>query len=149
MYFFDNNIKQTEGVINDIQTRIPNNVLYCIMCGRFMPEQRTLVRQCARVNTDGFMRLYNWMRNNNFKFTNQLSDPQCPKPVIIEEKNTKHSTDDSMNPAIESICEFKYYFPNNTQPTKQDGNGIYEDEIAFATALLEGTQPTLLFHPER
>ena len=59
MYFFDNNIKQTEGVINDIQTQIPNNILYCIMCGRFTSEQRTLVRQRARVNTEEFMRLYN------------------------------------------------------------------------------------------
>ena len=40
--FFDNNIKQTEGVMSDIQTRIPNNALYCIICGRFMPDQRAL-----------------------------------------------------------------------------------------------------------
>ena len=50
-------------------------------------------------------------------------------------------------PAIEKTREFKYYFPSSTEPTKQDG--AYDDDIAFATALLEGTQPTLLFPPGR
>ena len=37
--FFDNNVKQIEGVMGHIQKRIPNNVLHCIMCGRFTHEQ--------------------------------------------------------------------------------------------------------------
>ena len=87
--FFDNNIKQTEGVMSDIQTRIPNNVLYCVMCGRFTPDQRKLARQRARVNTEEFMRLYNWMRENNITFVDSPNEPQCPKPVIIEEKKPR------------------------------------------------------------
>ena len=51
-----------------------------------------------------------------------------------------------MNPAIQKTCDFKYYFSSTTEPTKQDGT--YDDEVAFVTALLQGTQPTLLFHPE-
>ena len=73
--FFDNNIKQTEGVMSDIQTRIPNNVLYCVMCGRFTPDQRKLARQRARVNTEEFMRLYNWMRQNNIRFADHPDNP--------------------------------------------------------------------------
>ena len=145
--FFDNNIKQSEGVISDIQKKIPNNVLYCVLCGRFTPDQRQLARQRARVNTEEFMRLYNWMRENNIAFADKTENPQCPRPVIIEEKNTKYKDDSPLNSAIEQTCEFKYYFPSNTEPTKE--GGTYEDEAAFATALLEGTQPTLLFHPGR
>ena len=62
-------------------------------------------------------------------------------------KKSQDGSDESVNPAIERTCEFKYYFPSTTEPTKQ--GGAYDDEIAFATALLEGTQPTLLFHPGR
>ena len=83
--FFDNNIKQTEGVINDIQNRIPNNVIYCVMCGRFTPEQRVVARQRARVDTKEFMNLFIWLKANNVKFANYHDDPQCPTPVIIEE----------------------------------------------------------------
>ena len=72
------------------------------------------------------------MRTNNIKFVNEPDDPQCPKPVIIEEKNTKNGTDDPLNPAIERTCEFKYYFPSHHDPTKQDGT--YNDASAFATA---------------
>ena len=50
-----------------------------------------------------------------------------------------------MNPEIEQTCKFNYYFPSTKEPTKQDGT--YKDEIVFASALLEDTQPTLLFHP--
>ena len=56
--FFDNNIKQTEGVITHIQQKIPNNVLYCVMCGKFTPDQRQLARQRAKVNTEEFLKLY-------------------------------------------------------------------------------------------
>ena len=44
--------------MNDIQTQIPNNILYCMMCGRVTPEQRMLAKKRARVNTQEFMRLY-------------------------------------------------------------------------------------------
>ena len=84
--FFDNNIKQTEGVINDIQNRIPNNVIYCVMCGRFTPEQRVVARQRARVDTKEFMKLFIWLKANNVKFANYHDDPQCPTPVIIGER---------------------------------------------------------------
>lgn len=49
--FFDNKIKQTEGVMSDIQTRIPNIFLYCVMCGRFTPDQRVVARKRAREDT--------------------------------------------------------------------------------------------------
>ena len=75
--------------MSDIQTRIPNNVLYCVMCGRFTPDQRKLARQRARVNTEEFMRLYNWMRENNIMFVDSSNEPQCPKLVIIEEKKPR------------------------------------------------------------
>ena len=131
--------------MNDIQTRIPNNVLDCVMCGRFTPDQRAVARRRARVDTLEFMKLYTWLRENNIKFASHPDNPQCPIPIIIEEKDNKNSIDESVNPAIEKTCKFKYYFPSTKEPTKQDGT--YDDEIAFDTALLEGTQPTLLFHP--
>ena len=115
------------------------------MCGRFTPDQRVVARQRARVDTLEFMKLYSWLRENNIKFASHPDNPQCPTPIIIEEKDNKNSIDESVNPAIEKTCEFKYYFSSTKEPTKQDGT--YDDEIAFATALLEGTQPTLLFHP--
>ena len=38
-----------------------------------------------------------------------------------------------------------YYFSSNTEPN--NAGGTYEYEEAFDTDLLEGTQPTLIFHP--
>ena len=101
IHVFDNNIKQTEGVMSDIRTRIQNNVLYCVMCGRFTPDQRVVARQGTRVDTLEFMKLYTWLRENNIKFASHPDNPQCPTPIIIEEKDNKNSIDESVNPAIE------------------------------------------------
>ena len=48
--FFDNNAKRIEVAMRHIQKRFPNNLLHCIICGRFTPEQRILAKQCARVD---------------------------------------------------------------------------------------------------
>ena len=122
-------------MITHIQQKIPNNVLYCVMCGKFTPDQRQLARERAKVNTEEFLKLYDWMRKNNFKFAQEPDEPKCPEPFIVEDKPTKQNTNDPLNPVIEKKCEFKYYFPSNSEPTKQ--GGTYDDEVAFATALLK------------
>lgn len=83
------------------------------------------------------MKLYTWLRGSNIKFASHPDNSQCPTPTIIKEKDNKNSINESVNPAIEKTCKFKYYFPSTKEPTKQDGT--YDDEIVFATALLEGT----------
>ena len=59
--------------------------------------------------------------------------PQCPEPVIVEDKNHKGTDDVSLNPVIEKRYDFKYYFLSTTEPN--NGAGTYEDEAAFATVL--------------
>ena len=71
------------------------------MCGKFTPDQRQLARQHAKVNTEEFLKLYDWMRKNNFKFAQEPDEPKCPEPFIVEDKPTKQNTDDPLNPAIE------------------------------------------------
>lgn len=44
---------------------------------------------------------------------------QYPEPAIVEDKKHKVTYNESLNPAIEKICYFKYYFPINTEPNKE------------------------------
>ena len=60
-------------------------------------------------------------------------------------RDNKNNVDKEVNPLIEKICNFKYYFPSLSEPSKEEGT--FKDNSAFATALLKGTSPTLLFHP--
>ena len=73
------------------------------------------------------MRIHNFQNLSLFKISQKVTD------------------DESINPAIEKRCDFKYYFPSNAE--LNNAGGSYDDEAAFDTALLEGTQPTILFHP--
>ena len=52
----------------------------------------------------------------------------------FKEKKHKVTDNESLNPAIEKRCDFKYYFPSSTEPNNT--GGTYYDEAAFATALL-------------
>ena len=38
----------------------------------------------------------------------------------------------------------RFFFPDANEPTPE--TGAYQDQGAFATAMLQGTTPTLLFH---
>ena len=50
-----------------------------------------------------------------------------------------------MDPETEENCQFRYFFPSLGEPNSE--NGAFDDEAAFASALMKGSTPTLLFHP--
>ena len=88
--------------------------------------------------------LFDWMKINNPVFANfQLPTELHPK--IIGGEQTPNNTDGEVDLAVESVCEVKYYFPSTGDPN--DTSGTFEDSTEFATAIMSGMTPTLLFHP--
>ena len=94
-------MKQIEGVMYHTQKRIANNILYCMMCGRFKTEQRILAKQRTRVDVSEFTNIYKWMKCNNIVFLNMDGNPQYPEPSVTNEKTTR--LPESVNPEIEKI----------------------------------------------
>ena len=57
----------------------------------------------------------------------------------------EHNTDNKENEAIENTFEGgRFYFPSAHEPVSE--TGTYGTQQAFATAIIKGTVPTLLFH---
>ena len=84
--FYENHVCQTNTIMEDLQKRLENQSIYCVMCGRFTPEQKKLARLKAHANTSEFLQLYTWMKKNNEVFKNEPSTKTAPKPIIIEER---------------------------------------------------------------
>ena len=87
------------------------------------------------------------MKCTDIAFSNTDKNLQCQDPVISVEKNQKVTDDESINPAKEKMCDFKYYFPSNKEPNR--GDGMYDNDAAFATALLGVAHPTIQFYSGR
>ena len=60
--FYENHVCQTNTIMEDLQKRLENQSIYCVMCGRFTPEQKKLARLKAHANTSKFLQLYTWMK---------------------------------------------------------------------------------------
>lgn len=66
------------------------------------------------------------------------------KPVVLEEPETQNNIDQSINAKVETECDFNFYFPTTGEP--DDTQGTYKNTGKFASAMLKGEKPTLLFH---
>ena len=86
------------------------------------------------------------MIKNNKTFKGLPDLEEAPKPIIIEDKDNRSNTDDERDPELEESFDFKYYFPSLGEPN--DEHGTFEYKSAFASALMKGQTPTLMFHPE-
>ena len=93
-----------------------------------------------------FDTLLHWLISHGCPAFKDICPPrECPKPVVVQEKATKHNTDETQEAETEETFEGgRFFFPDAHEPTQE--TGAFQDERAFATAMLKGTSPTLLFH---
>ena len=64
--------------------------------------------------------------------------------MVLEEPETQNNIDQSINAKVETECDFYFYFPTTGEP--DDTQGTYKNTGKFASAMLKGEKPTLLFH---
>ena len=142
--FFHADVGYARAVVGNVVNFHPNPKVYVVMCGRMTLHQRDLVKKRCLVDVGKFNVLFDWMKINNPVFANfQLPTELHPK--IIGGEQTLNNTDGEVDLAVESVCEVKYYFPSTGDPN--DTSGTFEDSTEFATAIMSGMTPTLLFHP--
>ena len=131
---------------NYLKTGANPNV-YCIMCGRFTPRQREQAKLKSLLDTNKFMNLLDWFicHSNHSDFVDLEKPDNCPQPVLIQDEIESNNTDDEIDPLKENLYEgARYYFPSANKPTYD--TGVFKSQEAFATAILKGTTPTILFH---
>lgn len=145
--FFESNVTHMGSVMNNYLKTGANPNVYCIMCGRFTPKQREQAKLKSLLDANKFMNLLDWFidHSNHSDFKDLEKPENCPQPVLIQDEIDSNNTDDELNPSKENIYEgARYYFPSANEPT--DDTGVFKSQEAFATAMLKGTTPTILFH---
>ena len=145
--FFENNVGHIGSVLNNYLKTGANPNVYCIMCGRFTPIQRQQARLKCLLDSEKFLKLLEWFINfsGHSDFVTVVKPKDCPQPIIIEDEPNENTVDNETDPSIENKYEgAKYYFPSAYEPNTD--SGIFKSQEAFATAMLNGTTPTLLFH---
>jgi hypothetical protein len=87
-----------------------------------------------------------WLRENNNHYTNFPDTDNVPQPVIVEESANDNNTDFPGDQSKEQMLSFQYFFPSVGDP--EDESGTFSSNDAFASALIKGETPTMLFHPD-
>jgi hypothetical protein len=115
--FFSNNVEQNVGALEQHMNLTGQSSVYVIMSGRFTPNQRTIIRKRCKLEVENFLRVYNWLRENNPHYMDMPDISQCPTPIIFEDEADTNNTDESGNPDIEKHVEFQYFFQVTRNPT--------------------------------
>jgi hypothetical protein len=141
--FFSNNVEQNVGALEQHMNLTGQSSVYVIMSGRFTPNQRTIIRKRCKLEVENFLRVYNWLRENNPHYMDMPDISQCPTPIIFEDEADTNNTDESGNPDIEKHVEFQYFFPSHEEPNRSTATFSSEEE--FLNAFMQGKEPTLVF----
>ena len=143
---FQSNINHVGGVLQNYLNTGANSNVYVVLCGRFTPNQRKILQDKVNIDLKDFDTLVRWLISHGHPAYRDVQPPsECPKPHVIQEKETKHNTDEPQDEELEQKFEGgRFFFPDACEPTQEAG--AFSDEHAFAQAMLQGTMPTLLFN---
>ena len=143
--FFELDQSHVRKFINDIGDQGVGNDIYCMIGGRFTPDQRKIIRNRSRINTELYKDILSWFINESGHsgFTNVVVPEECPSPIVIEDDETENNTDWEENKEVENVYEGGTYFFSTAQDPSEH-TSVYESSTRFATALINRSAPTLL-----
>ena len=142
--FTSSNPGHSQGAINTFYEQNLNPNIYVSICGRFTPEQKIIARNRVKYDIRDHTNLYKWFKQNNCTYSKEPDIQNIQEPIIIEDEPNNNNTDDSADASKETECDFNFYFPTNGEPDAVQGT--YKNSEKFASAMLNGDKPTLLFH---
>ena len=144
--FFETDQSRVGAVVDHMQNKlgIAEN-MFVMLCGRFTPRQREIVRKRTEFDSDEYFDILNWFisESGHPGYSNLPVPEKFPKPTFIEDKPTQNNTDDPVNEAMESKFQGgSYFFSSAQEPSER--TSVYDDSEAFATAIMNQNTPTLL-----
>jgi len=143
--FFEMDLTHTGSVMNHFLKIGSNPMVYVVLNGRMTPKQKELVRQRAELDTSKMMQLLDWFvtESGHPAYANVPRPSECPKPVVMEDKENANNTDNEMNPEVEhTFAGASYHFASSHDPNED--TGVYETNQKFVSSMLDRTMPTLL-----
>ena len=119
--------------------------MYVILCGRMLPAQKTVMKKRLNMDTGEYFDIINWfITKSSHPGYADLPVPKCfPSPCFVAHEPTKNNTNNPSDKAVEKRFQGgTYYYSTAQEPI--DKAGMYDDNEAFATAMLSQSSLTLL-----
>mmetsp|Transcript_8806 Transcript_8806/g.14245 ORF Transcript_8806/g.14245 Transcript_8806/m.14245 type:complete len:508 (-) Transcript_8806:717-2240(-) len=143
--FFEMNQNHLASAINLYQSTGANDHLITVLCGRFTPEQHTIIRNRAILDTALYVDMMTWLiRVSGYPAYTDLTPPEeCPTPTILEDDANDNNTDDTQNPGVEQEYQGSTYtFTTSNDPSKNMGTNRSPQE--FTLSMMNRSSPLLL-----
>jgi hypothetical protein len=119
--------------------------IYCVLCGRMTANQRRIVRERSKVDTQLIIDIMTWLvqQSGHPGFNNTSIPHECPQPLLVEDKKTTNNTNYFFDKTIETMYKGRtYYFSSAQDPFET--TSVYESSKRFALAMFQCSAPTLL-----
>ena len=147
--FFEANLAQMGGVFSHLNEHHINQIL-CVLSGAMTPKQKELARQQAEIDTKLYLGLLTWFieESGHPAYENIPVPTECPRPIIIEDRESKHNTDEPSpdengQKREETFEEGTCYFPTAGDP--DSNTNVYKTSQEFAVSLLQNrSAPTMI-----
>jgi hypothetical protein len=119
--------------------------IYCVLCGRMTPDQKRIVRERFKVDTQLFIAIMTWFveQSGHPGFSNTAIPNKCPQPLLIEDKESTNNTDNPYDKAAKSMYEGGTYCSSSAQDPSES-TSVYGSSERFALAMFQRSAPTLL-----
>ena len=143
--FFEMNQNHLASAINLYRSTGANDHLITVLCGRFTPEQRTIIRNRAILDTALYVDMMTWLiRVSGHPAYTDLTPPEeCPTPTILEDDANDNNTDDTQNPGVEQEYQGSTYtFTTSNDPSENMGTNRSPQE--FTLSMMNRSSPLLL-----
>ena len=143
--FYEMNQTHMGAAIHQYQSTCANKHLLCVLSGRFTPDQRTIARNKALIDTSLCVDVISWFirASGHWAYRNLPLPSEAPEVIILEDDETQNNTDNPQNPDVENQYEGSTFtFTSSYDPN--ENTGTFQHLAEFASALMNNASPLLL-----
>jgi hypothetical protein len=111
--FFEMDQNRLGRVMNQLNQAGIGEHIYCVLCGRMTPDQKQIVCERSRVDTQLYIDILSWFvkESGHPGYLNTSIPEDCPQPLLVEDIPTKNNTSKSADKTVETNYEGgAYYF---------------------------------------
>lgn len=143
--YYESDIPEIGGAFKHARNMGLSQNMYVMLCGRFTPHQRQIIRKRFKLNSDLFFDILNYFieLSGHPGYADMPVPDEFPAPIFVADAPDENNTDEETNREVEeTFVGGNYYFSSGQDPNVE--TSVYEDSQKFAQALLTQTEPTLL-----
>jgi len=143
--YFEMDQNRLGGVMNQLNEADLGEHIYCVLCGRMTPNQKQIVRNRSKVDTQLYIDVITWfIQESGHPGYNKILIPKdCPQPLLVEDPETRNNTDDPTNAILEANYEGGTFVVSSSQDPSED-TLVFGSTDKFSIAIMNCCALTLL-----